>query len=257
MHSARLGPALGHAAGVRRPGGVARRLRHAVQGRRQQAPAPDRRFAGHRGVGGFADTPDAHERGHGPRSRLLRTVRPAPAQRQGGGHRAGQTRLPARGQTAQAVRHDGEGPGGRLRRSADRRPDGADEATEVVDHYLQRWRVEDYFRVLTAVRCVERMTFRTAVRMQRAIATNSVIAWKLTVPTLLARQVPTLAADLLITAPEPGFLSDYARAQRRSGPDDLGISMLSRRPDEGRGNPAQRGRCGGSHRVPAGRTGTT
>ena len=103
--------------------------------------------------------------------------------------------------------------------------DSAEEAIEVVDHYLQRWRVEDYFRVLKSGCGVERMTFRTAGRMQRAIAINSVIAWRLMVLTLLGRQVPTLPADLLFTAQELGFLSDYAREHRRPGPDNLGAAV--------------------------------
>ena len=49
---------------------------------------------------------------------------------------------------------------------------------------------------------MERITFRTAGRVQKAIAIDSLIAWRLMVLTLLACQVPTLATDLLFTTQE-------------------------------------------------------
>ena len=49
----------------------------------------------------------------------------------------------------------------------------AEEAAEVVGFYLQRWRVEDFFRVLKSGCRVEFLLFRTADRLQRAIAINA------------------------------------------------------------------------------------
>ncbi len=46
----------------------------------------------------------------------------------------------------------------------------------MVRHYLQCWRVEDFFRVLKPGCKVEHLAFRTADRLQRAIAINAVIA---------------------------------------------------------------------------------
>ena len=66
----------------------------------------------------------------------------------------------------------------------------AEAAAQVVRHYLQRWRVEDFFRVLKSGCRVEHLAFRTADRLRRAIAINSVIAWRIMVMTLLGRQVP-------------------------------------------------------------------
>ncbi len=98
-------------------------------------------------------------------------------------------------------------------------------AAEIVRHYLQRWRVEDFFRVLKAGCRVEHLIFRTADRLQRAIAINSVIAWRIMVMTLLGRQVPDCAAALMFTDHELGFLSDYARKFSLPGPDSLGPAV--------------------------------
>ena len=53
--------------------------------------------------------------------------------------------------------------------------DAADTA-EVVSHYLQCWRVDDFLRVLKSGCRVEHLAFRTADRLQRALAIHSVIA---------------------------------------------------------------------------------
>ena len=98
----------------------------------------------------------------------------------------------------------------------------AEAAAQVVHHYLQRWRVEDFFRVLESGCPVEHLAFRTADRLQRAIAINSVIAWRIMEMTLLGRQVPACAAGLMFTDHELGFLGDYARKFGRPGPDSLG-----------------------------------
>ena len=99
----------------------------------------------------------------------------------------------------------------------------ADAATEIVRHYWQRWRIEDFFRVLQSGCRVEHLAFRTADRLQRAVAINSVIAWRLMAMTRLGRQVPDCAAELLFTDSELSFLSD---SPRTSGcPDPIGWGL--------------------------------
>ena len=99
------------------------------------------------------------------------------------------------------------------------------DAKEVVGHYVQRWRVEDYFRVLKSGCGAQRAAFRTALRLQRHIAVQSVIAWRLTVLTLLGRQVPELEPGLLFSGPELDFLEDYACDYGLGAPDSLGAAM--------------------------------
>ena len=100
----------------------------------------------------------------------------------------------------------------------------AEGAAEVVRHYLQRWRVEDFFRVLKSGCRVQYLRFRTADRLQRAIAINSVIAWRLLLLTLLGRQVPDCEPQLLFTDDELEFLKEYAEIEGLAGPDSLGAA---------------------------------
>ena len=103
----------------------------------------------------------------------------------------------------------------------------AEDARRMVEHFLQRRRIEDYFRMLKAGCVAERTTFRTAAGLQRDIAIKSVITWRLMVLTLLGREVPELEAELLFAAPELDFLRDYAQEYGVEAPDDLGAAMRS------------------------------
>ena len=100
-----------------------------------------------------------------------------------------------------------------------------DAACEVVAFYLQRWRIEDFFRVLKSGCRVEHLAFRTADRLGRAIAINSVIAWRIMVMTLLGRQVPECEATLMFTDHELAFLRHYALEYRLQPPDNLGAAV--------------------------------
>ena len=102
--------------------------------------------------------------------------------------------------------------------------DNPDAAREVIAFYLQRWRVEDYFRVLKSGCRVEHLAFHTADRLQRAIAINSVIAWRIMLMTLLGRQVPDCDAGLMFTDDELSFLRNYAVEYNQPTPDDLGAA---------------------------------
>ena len=101
----------------------------------------------------------------------------------------------------------------------------AQEAAEVVGFYLQRWRVEDFFRVLKSGCRVEFLLFRTADRLQRAIAINAVIAWRIMVMTLLGRQVPDCDPQLMFADQELGFLRDYALEHGLDAPKRLGDAV--------------------------------
>ena len=56
--------------------------------------------------------------------------------------------------------------------------DSPETAIEIIGYYLQRWRVEDFFRLLKSGCRVEHLAFRTADQLQRAITLNAVIAWR-------------------------------------------------------------------------------
>ena len=103
--------------------------------------------------------------------------------------------------------------------------DSAATAAEIVGHYLQRWRIEDRFTVIKSGCKSEFLMFRTADRLQRAIAINAVIAWRIMLMTLLGRQVPECDAEPMSTDHELAFLRDYASQAGFAAPDDLGKSV--------------------------------
>ena len=99
------------------------------------------------------------------------------------------------------------------------------DAAEVVSHYLQRRRLEDFFRVFKASCRVEHLRFWTTDRLPQSLAINSVIAWRLTVMALLGRQEPGCAVELLFADDELGFLGDYARYFGLRGPEHSGAAL--------------------------------
>ena len=98
-------------------------------------------------------------------------------------------------------------------------------AAKIVGYYLQRWRIEDYFRILKTGCKVESLLFRTAERLQRAIAINAVIAWRIMVMTLLGRQVPDCDPEVMFSNEELNFLRDYAKKQKSPAPAQLGQAV--------------------------------
>ena len=103
--------------------------------------------------------------------------------------------------------------------------DAAKEAAEIVGFYLQRWRIEDFFRVLKSGCRIEFLLFRTAERLQRAITINAVIAWRIMVMTLLGRQAPDCEPQLMFADHELDFLRDYALENDLATPDRLGDAV--------------------------------
>ncbi len=101
----------------------------------------------------------------------------------------------------------------------------AQEAADIVGFYLQRWRIKDFFRVLKSGCRVEFLLFRTADRLQRAIAINAVIAWRIMVMTLLGRQVPDCEPHLMFADHELAFLRDYASEHGLTPPERLGDAV--------------------------------
>ena len=101
----------------------------------------------------------------------------------------------------------------------------ASEAAEIIGLYLQRWRIEDFFRVLKSGCRAEFLLFRTADRLQRAITINAVIAWRIMVMTLLGRDVPDCAPTLMFTDQELAFLRNYANRCNLTQPKLLGDAV--------------------------------
>ena len=101
-----------------------------------------------------------------------------------------------------------------------------EEALQVLDHYVKRWRIEDFFRVLKSGCKVERLALRTALRLERAIAIYCVIAWRLMVLTLLGRTVPELDSEVFFTELELRFLKGYASRVKLPRPGKFQEAIL-------------------------------
>ena len=97
----------------------------------------------------------------------------------------------------------------------------AEEALTVLNYYVRRWRVEEFFRVLKSGCKVEELSLRTALGLSRAITIYSVIAWRVMLLTLLGRTGPDLPADVFFTDAEIRFLDRYARKMRQPPPETL------------------------------------
>ena len=106
------------------------------------------------------------------------------------------------------------------------RVESLDAALETIGHYLRRWRVEDFFRVLKSGCRAEHLGFHTAERLQRALTIQAVIAWRLMLMTLLGREVPECDAELLFSDIELRFLTDYAADAALPAPRNLAGAVL-------------------------------
>ena len=103
----------------------------------------------------------------------------------------------------------------------------AEDAVRMLDYYLKRWRIEDFFRVLKSGCKVESMALRTALRLERAITIWCVVAWRIMVLTLLGRTVPELDAEVFFTEMELRFLSGYATRVKLPPPRTLQQAILA------------------------------
>ena len=99
------------------------------------------------------------------------------------------------------------------------------DAERVLNWYRLRWRIEDWHRVLKSGCKVEHLGHRTGERIERAVTINAVIAWRLTLMTLLGRETPELPAAVLYSDIEIMALNDFARDRKLPPPDNLGRAV--------------------------------
>jgi hypothetical protein len=74
-------------------------------------------------------------------------------------------------------------------------PEGA---ARIVGFYCRRWRIEEWHRVLKSGCKAEEHQHETAERLQRAIAIDIVLAWRIQLLTLLGRQPPKLPCAIFL-----------------------------------------------------------
>ena len=102
----------------------------------------------------------------------------------------------------------------------------AADALRVVEYYVRRWRIEEFFRVLKSGCKVEQMQLRSALRLKRACALYCVIAWRIMLLVLLGRTTPELDAEVFYSEPELYFLRHYATSIGLPGPTTLQAATL-------------------------------
>jgi hypothetical protein len=72
-----------------------------------------------------------------------------------------------------------------------------DDAADLLAVYGRRWRIEEWHRVLKSGCAVQGHQHETAERLQRTIAIDVVLAWRIQLLTLLGRALPELPAEIL------------------------------------------------------------
>ena len=104
--------------------------------------------------------------------------------------------------------------------------DTPDECRRVVEYYARRWRIEDWHRILKSGCKVEELAHRTATRLARAAAVNVVVAWRVFLMTLLGRDQPELAPQVVFSELEIQVLRAFAAEHRIGSPDTLAAAVL-------------------------------
>jgi len=89
--------------------------------------------------------------------------------------------------------------------------DSIDDAQACLRWYCLRWRIEDWHRVLKTGCRIEDLAHHSAERLERAIAINLVIAWRIMLMTLLGRACPELPAEVLLSEIEVTVLNAFAK----------------------------------------------
>ena len=100
-----------------------------------------------------------------------------------------------------------------------------DDAQACLSWYCLRWRIEDWHRVLKTGCRIEDLAHHSAERLERAIAINLVIAWRIMLMTLLGRACPELPAQILLSEIEVTVLNAFAKQNRITPPANLGDAV--------------------------------
>ena len=93
-----------------------------------------------------------------------------------------------------------------------------DEAIACVERYRLRWRIERFFYALKQGCAVEKLELQSAARLQRAIATYAIVAWRLLHILYHARANPAADGRTLFHAIELQILEAHGARRRRPHP---------------------------------------
>jgi hypothetical protein len=91
-------------------------------------------------------------------------------------------------------------------------------AEQCLADYALRWRIEDWHRVIKTGCRVEDLAHESVERLERSIAINLVIGWRIMVITLLGREVPEFPAEILFSELEIAVLHAWANTRHYAKP---------------------------------------
>jgi hypothetical protein len=95
----------------------------------------------------------------------------------------------------------------------------AEEAWEKVQWYCRRWTIEEWHRVIKTGCQVEAREFKSALTLQRALAFDLIIAWRVLAMVKLGRMVPQLPAGIIYTPEEQEILGClFKKKNQQMGP---------------------------------------
>ena len=96
------------------------------------------------------------------------------------------------------------------------------EAEKILTLYRRRWKIEEFHRVLKSGCKIETMAHRKRERLQRVLAINAIIAWRIAAMTELGRNHPELSPVTAFSDIELAMLADFAKVRKQPPPKTLG-----------------------------------
>ena len=96
------------------------------------------------------------------------------------------------------------------------------DAEKIITLYRRRWKIGEWHRALKTGSKVERLAHVKRERVERALAINAVIAWRIAALTELGRTRPNRPATVALSDIEMAMLADFAKVRKRPGPVNPG-----------------------------------
>jgi hypothetical protein len=72
-----------------------------------------------------------------------------------------------------------------------------DDASKIVEYYTVRWSIELFHRILKSGCRIEKRQLQTAEALQKLLAIDSLVAWRIQLLTMLGRSLPDLPCDVV------------------------------------------------------------
>ena len=101
-----------------------------------------------------------------------------------------------------------------------------DDAKKIILYYKKRWKIEEFFKVLKSGCKVEHHIFRDIKYLERMIAIDIVVAWRIMSIMLAARAKIDVNLEILLTEYQINVLNGHANRIKKSHPSNLYEAVL-------------------------------